>query len=83
MAIVLAEEGVARVIATAGEQADEVMPPGTVLSMRTTLLAEVVGRGQTVVRGDMAADPRYAEERSSCARRAHAGSPRRCSRALA
>jgi len=62
MAIVLAEEGVARVIATAGEQADEVMPPGTVISMENNLLAEVVGRGQTVVRPDMAADPRYAEE---------------------
>ena len=34
MAIVLAEEGVARVIATAGAQADEVMPPGTVLDAR-------------------------------------------------
>ena len=62
MAIVLAEEGVARVIATAGEQADEVMPPGTVLSLDDNLLAEVVGRGQTVVRGDMAAEPLYAEE---------------------
>jgi K+-sensing histidine kinase KdpD len=62
MAIVLAEEGVARVIATAGEQADEVMPPGSAISMENNLLAEVVGRGQTVVRSDMAADPRYAEE---------------------
>jgi K+-sensing histidine kinase KdpD len=62
MAIVLAEEGVARVIATAGAQADEVMPPGTVLSLDDNLLAEVVGRGQTVVRRDMASEPLYAEE---------------------
>src|SRR4051794_11131965 len=62
MAIVLAEDGVARVIATAGERADEVMPPGTVIGLERNLLAEVVSRGQTVVREDMAADPRYAEE---------------------
>ena len=62
MAIVLAEEGVAHVIATSGAQADEVMPPGTVLSLTDNVLAEVVSRGQTVVRGDMDADPRYAEE---------------------
>jgi K+-sensing histidine kinase KdpD len=62
MAIVLAEDGVARVIATSGEQAAEVMPPGTVLGMEDNLLADVVSRSQTVVRGDMAADPRYAEE---------------------
>ena len=62
MAIVLAEEGVARVIATSGEQADEVMPPGTILSLDDNVLADVVSRGQTVVRGDMEADPHYAEE---------------------
>src|SRR3954452_560603 len=62
MAIVLAEEGVARVIATSGEQASEVMPPGTVLGLDDNLLADVVSRGQTVVRGDMATDPQYAEE---------------------
>ena len=62
MAIVLAEEGVAHVIATSGSQANEVMPPGTILSLTDNVLAEVVSRGQTVVRGDMDADPRYAEE---------------------
>src|SRR4051812_33428993 len=62
MAIVLAEEGAARVIATAGEQADEVMGPGTVLSLEDNLLADVISRGQPIVRSDMAADPRYAEE---------------------
>jgi signal transduction histidine kinase len=61
MAIVLEEAGVARVIATAGEQADEVMPPGTELSLEDNLLAEVVARGQTVYREDMTR-PEYAEE---------------------
>ena len=61
MAIVLAEEDTARVIATAGEQADEVMPPGTTLSLDDNLLADVVVRGQTVYRRDMA-QPEYVEE---------------------
>jgi K+-sensing histidine kinase KdpD len=62
MAIVLAEEGVAHVIATSGAQADEVMPPGTILSLDDNVLAEVISRGQTVVRADMEADPQYSEE---------------------
>ena len=62
MAIVLAEENAARVIATAGEQADGVMPPGEELSLQNNLLADVVARGQTVYRRDMT-KPEYAEER--------------------
>jgi signal transduction histidine kinase len=61
MAIVLAEGGVARVIATAGNQAGDVMPPGTVLSLERNLLADVIAGGTTVYREDMA-EPRYAEE---------------------
>jgi signal transduction histidine kinase len=61
MAIVLAEEGVGRVIAVAGERAEDVMPPGTVLTLEQNLLAEIVVRGQTVVRRDMA-ERAYAEE---------------------
>lgn len=61
MAIVLAEDGVAQVIATSGSRADEVMPPGTQLSLEDNLLAEVVASGQTVYRRDMAS-PQYAEE---------------------
>jgi signal transduction histidine kinase len=61
MAVVLAEEGVARVIATSGAQADDVMPPGTQLSLEDNLLAEIVARGQTVYRRDMTV-PEYAEE---------------------
>jgi signal transduction histidine kinase len=61
MAIVLAEEGAARVIATAGAGAEDVMPPGTVLTLERNLLAEVVARGQTVVRPNLD-DVEYAEE---------------------
>jgi two-component system OmpR family sensor kinase len=61
MAIVLAEEGAARVIATAGASADEVMPPGTVITLERNLLAEVVARGHTIVRPDLD-DAEYAEE---------------------
>ena len=61
MAVVLAEEDVARVIATAGEQADDVMPPGAELSLVDNLLADVVARGQTVYRRDMST-LQYAEE---------------------
>jgi hypothetical protein len=46
MAIVLAEEGVARVLAVSGAHADEVMPPGTQLGLERNLLAEVVERGR-------------------------------------
>lgn len=61
MAIVLADEGTARVIAAAGERADDVMPPGTQLSLEDNVLSEVVNRGQTIVRADMA-QAKYAEE---------------------
>jgi signal transduction histidine kinase len=61
MAIVLAEEGVARVIATAGAQANEVMPPGTVLTLDHNVLADVLADGQTIVRGDLD-EAAYAEE---------------------
>jgi two-component system OmpR family sensor kinase len=61
MAIVLAEEGSARVIATAGDQAGEVMPPGTVTSLDRNLLADVIAGGTTVYREDMT-EPRYVEE---------------------
>jgi signal transduction histidine kinase len=62
MAIVLAEEDGARVIATAGDRADEVMPPGTVHSLQDNLLADVLAEGQTVYRRDMT-QAEYAEER--------------------
>ena len=61
MAIVLAEDGNARVLATAGDGAEEVMPPGTLLTLDDNVLAEVVARGQTLVRPDLD-EPEYAEE---------------------
>ena len=61
MAIVLVEEDAARVIATSGTRAEEVMPPGSRISLERNVLAEVVARGQTIVRGRMP-DERYAEE---------------------
>jgi signal transduction histidine kinase len=60
-AIVLAEEDRARVIATAGEQADEVMPPGTQIGLEDNLLAELLAAGRTIYRRDMA-EAEYAEE---------------------
>ncbi|HEU5363370.1 MAG TPA: HAMP domain-containing sensor histidine kinase [Gaiellaceae bacterium] len=61
MAIVLAEDGAARVMAVSGAKADEVMPPGTQLGLERNLLAEVVERGQTVYRRDVSS-LEYAEE---------------------
>ena len=61
MAIVLADEGTARVIATAGVFANEVMPPGTVLTLDRNLLADVLAGGQTIVRRDLA-QSEYVEE---------------------
>ena len=61
MAFVLAEGDVGRVIATAGAAADEVMPPGTPLSLDNNLLADVIASGETVYRADMS-EPAYAEE---------------------
>jgi signal transduction histidine kinase len=62
MAIVLVD-GVdsARVIATAGAQADEVLPPGTEVPVERSILADVVGTGRTVYRRDLTGDT-YDEE---------------------
>jgi signal transduction histidine kinase len=61
MAIVLAEDNVSRVIATAGAKADEVEPPGSLSSLENNLVADIVANGQTVYRDDMS-KPEYAEE---------------------
>jgi len=61
MAIVLAEGGVARVIATAGEQADVVMPPGSELRLERNVLTEVVEHGQAIYREEMEPE-RFDEE---------------------
>jgi signal transduction histidine kinase len=61
MAIVLAEEGTSRVIATAGAGAGEVQPPGSLSPLEHNLLADLVTHGQTMYRHDMS-QRKYAEE---------------------
>src|ERR1700694_3512690 len=61
-AIVLADEGVARVIATAGAGAETVFPPGTRRPVSGSLLEDVIAKGQTVYRSDMT-DQLHPEER--------------------
>ncbi len=61
MAIVLAEDGMARVIATAGTHAEDMRPPGTRETLDHNLLADVIAGGQTVYRRDMS-QPKYNEE---------------------
>ncbi|MDX6476629.1 MAG: two-component system, OmpR family, phosphate regulon sensor histidine kinase PhoR [Gaiellaceae bacterium] len=61
VAIVLAEEGSARIIATAGEQSDGSMASGAEFSVENSLISDVMARGQTVYRRDMSR-PEYVEE---------------------
>jgi signal transduction histidine kinase len=61
MAIVLAEEGTARIIATAGEEAGDAMSAGAEFNPENSLIADVVARGQTIYRRDMS-EPLYLEE---------------------
>jgi signal transduction histidine kinase len=61
MAIVLVEEDHSRVIATAGNRAETVGPPGSTASLEHNLLAELIESGQTVYRHDMV-PARYDEE---------------------
>jgi signal transduction histidine kinase len=60
-AIVLADDGVARVIATAGTGADTTFPPGTRRPVAGSLLGDVIEKGRVVYRPDMD-DPRYPED---------------------
>jgi signal transduction histidine kinase len=62
VAIVLAEDGAARVMAAAGAGAEDVFPPGSSLPLEGTLLADVLASGQLVYRPDLAAE-KYPEER--------------------
>jgi signal transduction histidine kinase len=61
MAIVLAEDGMARIIATVGEQADDTISAGAEFDPENSLISDVVARGQTVYRRDMS-HPLYVEE---------------------
>jgi signal transduction histidine kinase len=60
-AIVLADDGRAQVMAVAGAAAEQLFPPGTSRPVAGSLLAEVLGSGQTVYREDMG-DDRFPEE---------------------
>jgi signal transduction histidine kinase len=60
-AIVLVEDGAARVIAAAGAAAESVFPPGSRRPAVGSLLHEVTTRGQVVYREDMR-DTKYPEE---------------------
>jgi len=61
-AIILADDGSARVIAAAGAAAETVFPPGTRRPVTGSLLHDVATRGQVVYRKDMR-DVRYPEEK--------------------
>jgi signal transduction histidine kinase len=61
IAIVLSEEGTARVMAVAGAGAEEVLPPGSARPIHGTLLEELLRTNQTVYRRDMR-DADYPEE---------------------
>jgi signal transduction histidine kinase len=60
-AIILADDGSARVIAAAGAAAETVFPPGTRRPVTGSLLDDVTKRGQVIYREDMR-DVRYPEE---------------------
>ncbi len=60
-AILLVEPGGARVMATAGVGADEYLGPGSSIGVADSILEDVIERGATVYREDIA-DERYPEE---------------------
>ena len=62
MSLVLAEDGVARVMAAAGVGATDVMPPGTLLNPADTVLGEVLATAQTIYRKDMSEPSPWVEE---------------------
>jgi signal transduction histidine kinase len=61
IAIVLAEEGQARVMAVAGIAADTVLPAGTARPVGPSLLGDLIEASETIYREDMS-DARYPEE---------------------
>jgi len=60
-AILLAEPGGARVMATAGVGAEDYLEPGTTITVPNSILEQVIERGTTVYREDIA-EQRYPEE---------------------
>jgi signal transduction histidine kinase len=63
LAIVLAESGDAVVMANSGRKERTLYPKGTSRPIAGSILERVLTGGQTIVRGDMDASPRYPEER--------------------
>ena len=61
LAIVLAEDVGARIIATAGDEAQGDLAPGAEFSAERSLISDVVAQGQTIYRRDMT-EPKYVEE---------------------
>ena len=62
LALVLASGGRAEVIANVGLAEESLYPRGTSRPIEGSVLEDVLADGQTIVRGDMEADPRYPEE---------------------
>lgn len=60
-AILLVEPTGARIMATAGVGADDVLAPGSSIGVPESLLAQVIGEGRTIYREDIAED-RHPEE---------------------
>lgn len=61
VALVLADEGGARVMAAAGAGSDTLFPPGTTRPVPGSILEQILASGQTVYREDMS-DRRHPEE---------------------
>ena len=80
-AIVLADEGAARVIAAAGAGAETVFPPGSRRPVAGSLLEEIRRTGQTVYRRDMTDHEISPKRRSSPSSGCAAAWPRRSSSA--
>jgi signal transduction histidine kinase len=67
LAIVLAEGDEAFVMATSGRGQDTLFPRGTSRPIGGSVIEKVMASGQAVVRGDMATNPQYPEERELAA----------------
>jgi K+-sensing histidine kinase KdpD len=63
LAVILVQRDQAVVMASGGPYAQEIYPPGTTRPVAGSVLEEILAVGQTVVRADMAADPRFVEDR--------------------
>jgi signal transduction histidine kinase len=62
LAIVLARDGNAHVMANSGRAEDTLFPRGTARPVAGSIVEDVLAGGQTVVRPDMTVEPRYPEE---------------------